>query len=104
MAGDVPVGVHLLDGGLQLRLLLLKRHGLVEEKNLYENHDILTQINQYWDSNHNESHLVVESLDGILGLGEPGLHLELGGLQLLGLGQAVLLVLLAPEGDLAEGL
>ena len=50
------------------------------------------------------SHLVVESLDGVLCLGEPGLHLELGGLQLLGLGQAVLLVLLAPEGDLAEGL
>ena len=50
------------------------------------------------------TYLVVEALYGVLGLRQPGLHLQLGGLQLLCLGQAVLLVLLPPEGDLAEGL
>ena len=31
VTGDVPVGVHLLDGGLQQCLLLFQRHGLVAE-------------------------------------------------------------------------
>ena len=41
--------------------------------------------------------LVVEGLHGALGLSQAGLQLHLGGLELLGLGEAVALVLLAPE-------
>merc|ERR1719384_2492795 len=73
--GVIKLGGHLLNVGLELHLVLLQR-----------------------------GRLAIEVLDSALRLGQSGLELELGRLELLGPGESVLLILLPPHLSLAHRL